>query len=202
MSLDVRIQAALIAAICTLVGVIIGGVIQIYLKDRDISRAKGVAEGAVCIYLCNLRNLFEDFSEEDKTFRNLSLGISVNDNNIQEVNKVIEIIENYDAFLIVKLFDIRQRLHNIRLCSNRYYELRDSDKPYNKLQNVVRYLNVDAKGGLMDVNECIKYTFNEAEDKTKSRLLKNDDFTYFLEALLGDEKFKYYIIKLGINKKI
>lgn len=202
MSLDVRIQAALIAAFCTLVGVIIGGAIQIYVKDREISRAKGVAEGAVCIYLCKLRDLFEDFSEEDETVRNLSLGISVNDNDIQEVNKVIELIENYDAFLIVKLFDVRQRLHNIRLYSNSYYELRDLDKPYNKLQKVVRYLNVDAKGGLTVVNECIKHTFNAAEDKTKSRLLRNNDFIDFLETVLGDKTFKYYIIKLGINKKI
>lgn len=200
--MDVRIQAALIAAICTLIGVIFGGFIQVYLKDREISREKAVAEGAVCIYLCNLRYFFSEFSEDMKIFQSLALGISVNDNNIQEINKVIELIERHDAFLVIKLFNIRQRLSNIRIYVTNYYKQRDAGKQFEKLQEVVGYMKIDAEGGLTDIDETIKHAFNHAEPQTKSYLLKNSDFKSFLEAALGAKTFKYNMIKLGMYKKI
>ncbi|UTZ42778.1 hypothetical protein [Vibrio campbellii] len=200
--MDARIQAALIAAICALLGVVIGGVIQVYLKDREISREKEVAEGAVCIYLCKLREFFSEFSVEQKTYQSLALGISVNDYNFKEIDKIIELIEKHDAFLVVKLFEIRQRLGNIRIYVSKYHELVEADQLDKKIDSVINNINIDARGGMTDIDVCIKHAFYRSEPQTRDYLLKNEDFNEFLDSTLDGKVGRQFMVKQGLSKKI
>lgn len=200
--MDDKIQAALIGAIAAIIGVLIGGYIQAFLKDREIRQSKKIAEGAACLYLCKLRDLFYKFSEEKSTFLMFTLGIGVNENNIQEIDKVIDLIEKHDAFLLVKLFDVRQLLGNLRIYSTEYYKKRDADESYSKLQRLVGTLNIDGRRGLKEIEECIKHTFNNSENETRKTLLANPDFHNFLAIILGDRKFHLYLLKLGLANKI
>lgn len=200
--MDPRIQAALIAAICTIIGVLIGGVIQSHLRSKDIAREKRVAEGAVCLYLCQLRHLFRDFSKRDATYKCLALGITANQNNISEIEKVIELIEKHDAFLVVKLFNIRQRMHNINLGSKQYHKLVKNNPSSVDIEPTVGIINVDGKHGLKEVDMCIKHAFNNCEATTKSYLLKNEDFEKFLAEVLGNSLYQKARRKLGLTKRI
>ncbi|MDA3897348.1 MAG: hypothetical protein PF482_14530, partial [Desulfobacteraceae bacterium] len=68
----------------------------------------------MCIYLCKLRNILFEFSDKNRADKALSLGVSINENNISEINQIINLVEKHDPFLLVRLFDIRQRMGNIR----------------------------------------------------------------------------------------
>ncbi len=200
--MDPRIQAAVIAALFATIGVLIGGFIQSHLRTKDIAREKRVAEGAVCLYLCHLRQLFREFSNLKETYSCLAFGITANQNNISEVEKIIELIEKHDAFLVVQLFRIRQHLHNINQGSKQYHKLVKENPFIDEFDSVVRVINVDGRSGLKTVDMCIKHAFNNCEKATKSYLIKNEDFDVFLAEILGDSFYQKARRRLGLTKKI
>ena len=200
--MDVKIQAVLIGASFSLLGVFIGGWVQAWLRDRDVARDKKIAEGAVCIYLCKTRDMFFQFSEQSNTLKLLALGISANENNTEEVNRLISIIEKYDPHLLVMLFDVRQRLGNIQIYTSRYYKQSEVGEKSERLLETVALLNVDGKHGLKDIDTCIKHAFNNAESESRKYLLQNEAFKGFLATVLGDRTFKYHMLKLGLSTKI
>lgn len=199
--MDVRIQAAIIGALSALLGVLIGGYIQSLLKRREISHEKHVAEGAVALYLCQTRKLFLDFSDLASTHKNLALGVTANANNIAEIDKITEIIQRHDPFLTVKLFNIKQRLYNINVQSKTYWET-TKDSISEKLDIIASYINIDAKGGLREVDECIKHAFNHSEKETRMYLLERADFIEFLKEILGEGLINKLRIKFKILGKI
>jgi hypothetical protein len=196
--MDSRIQAAIIGVFSALFGVILGGIIQSYLKEKEIKRHKMVAEGAVALYLCQLRSLFLNFSIKDETYSSLSLGITANENNIIEVEKIISLIEKHDPFLIVKLYNIKQLLHNIKSGSHSYWEQIEKDPNPKVYEPIVGNINVDGKNGVEIVDECIKHSFANSELQTKRYLLKNKDFNGFLQSILGENNYKKLKEKLKI----
>jgi hypothetical protein len=199
---DPRIQAAVIAAVSAFIGVIVGGMIQSHLKEKEIQREKKVAEGAVALYLCQLRFLFMNYADSNKTYDLLFLGITPNDNNIGEIDKIVSLIEKHDPFLIVRLLNIKQVLHNIRAGSNNYWkQKKENDKP--KLYGpIVDCINIDGKTGLKEVDMSIKHAFNFAESSTKIYLLEQDEFKTFLSEILGNSLYQRLRIKLKLVSNI
>ncbi len=94
--MDPRIEAAIIAATSALAGVIIGGFIQSHQRNKEIEKEKAIAEGAIALYLCQLRELLKNFSNEKKTYSSLDIGVTVNENNLSEINQIINLAEKYD----------------------------------------------------------------------------------------------------------
>ena len=200
--MDPRIQAAIIAAVSAFVGVILGGIIQSSLKNREIIREKMVAEGAVALYLCQLRFLFVDFSNEEETYKALSLGITANENNISEVDKIISLIEKHDPFLVVRLFRIKQLLHNIGNGSRSYWEQIKKNSEPKLYTPIVSYINVDGKRGIKETDECIKHSFNYSENQTKKYLLQDEDFKGFIKSIIGNGLYQRLKIKFKLVSKI
>lgn len=200
--MDPKIMAATIGALAGFVGVVVGGYIQVLIKDRELLKEKRSAEGAVCLYLCHLRSLFDSFSTEDSAYQNLALGIAPNDNNFSELEIILDIIKGHDPFVLIQIFDVKQRLHNIRSYAKDYHRIVKEDGSHKEFGPIVGMLLVDAKGGLKDIDLCIKYTFNRSERETKSYLLKTNEFRLFLPKLLGESWIVRTKIKLGIVKKI
>jgi hypothetical protein len=200
--MDPKIQAALIGAFSALVGVIVGGFIQVHLKDRELRKEKRVAEGATTLYLCRLRSLFEEFSSKEVAYKNLDLGICPNDNNMSEVEMVIDLIKSHDPLILVKLFDVKQRLHNIRSYSKTYHQTNKGSGSYKEYDPIVGSINIDAKGGLKDIDLCIRHAFNHSEDETKKYLLKNEEFKFFLPKIVGANWFQRLRINLNFVEKL
>jgi hypothetical protein len=200
--MDPRIQAAVIAAVSAFIGVFIGGIIQNHLKEKEIKREKKVAEGAVALYLCQLRFLFMAFADEKKTYNALELRITPNENNMSEIDKIVSLIEKHDPFLIVRLLNIKQVLHNIRAGINNYYKQKEeNDNP--KLYGYrVDCINIDGTTGLNEVDISIKHAFNFAEQSTKIYLLEQDEFKTFLSEILGNGLYQRLRMKFKLINKI
>jgi len=199
---DSRIQAALIAAFSALVGVVVGGYIQTHLKDRELQREKKVAEGATTLYLCRLRSLFEVFSDHDRAYNCLHLGISPNTLNMSEVEMVINVIKSHDPFVLVKLFDIRQNLNNIKIYSKSYHRIVEEGGSYKAYEPYIGMMTVDGKHGLKTIDLCIKQTFNHTDLETRKYLLANEEFKKFLPKIVGDSWFQRLRVKFNFVEKI
>lgn len=200
--MDAKIAAAIIGATSALIGVIIGGIIQSYLKDKEIRREKKVAEGAIALYLCQLRLLLENFADKNVTYKSFTLGITVNKNNFSEIDKIIDLSQKHDPYVLVKLFYSRQRLHNINAYTKSYKEKGDDSQSMKDKEVIVEWINIDAKNGLSEVDNMIKHTFNNAEDESKKYLVSNPDFKHFLEEILGNSLYQKFRRKFNFIGEI
>jgi len=196
--MDVKIQAAIVGAVTAILVTAINWLIQRNIQDREQKKKKKIAEGTVALYLCQLRLLYENFSTEEETSKSLMLGISINEHNLEEVEKIINIIEEYDSYLTVQLFYIRQSLSNIRKYAKMYHNINSEDTFTKKHREIIGYINIDAKRGLKDVDISIEHACRYAEDETIKFLLLKKEFNTFLEAVLGTNQYKKLKTKLKI----
>ncbi len=190
--MDIKIQAAIVGAVTAIIVTLINWFIQKDLKDRELKQKKQVAEGTVALYLCQLRLLYANFSNEEDIFKSSALSISINQNNLDEVNKIIEIIEPYDSYLTIKFFYIRQSMSNIKIYMNALKSTleKDDDDPTKDPRIQTGCIMVDAKRGLKDLDEALRHSCKYAESETLKFLLSTEEFNALLQEVLGDERYE------------
>lgn len=161
--MEPAVQGAIIGACAVAVGVMTTGFIQWRLKlGEEDRRAQEAAELAI-FYNRRLRRVLHDFSQEQNLSTNLALGISINDDDISDMEYVLKELSTKIPQLNLILFDVRRHLKNIQIYTEQYRrlicELREGCGRENDLPVILGWIQIDAKNGSIKSHEAIQLAF-------------------------------------------
>jgi hypothetical protein len=173
--MEPAVQGAIIGASAALLGVISSGVIQWALKISEESRRKQEAAELTIFHCRRLRRVFQELSEEQSLTTHLALGISINDDDIYDLEYILKELSTKIPQLNLRIFDIRRLLKNVQSYSKQYWDLLDSIKKgtgnLKDLQVIEALIRIDAGKGNSEAHETIQLAFKQLSASRKKSLV-------------------------------
>lgn len=168
--MEPAVQGALVGATAAIIGVVSSGAIQWCLKISEESRRKQEAAELMIFYCRRLRSVLRTLSAQPSLSSSLSLGISINGDDISDLEYVLKELSTKIPQLNLIAFDIKRALKNVQGYTNQYWELladlkKGSGNPKD-LPIIESWLMTDARQGSIQAHNAIQLSF---EQLTKSR---------------------------------
>lgn len=174
--MEPAVQGAIIGASAALLGVLSGGLIQWALKiTEELRRREEVAE--LIIFHCRrLRRVLQEFSDEQSLAQHLALGISINDDDISDLEYILKELSTKIPELNLRIFDIRRLVKNIQRYSKQYWALLDSIREgagnVNDLPIIEGWIRIDAQHGNTEAHKAIQLAYKKLSRRRKKLLIK------------------------------
>lgn len=173
--MEPAVQGAIIGASAALLGVLSGGVIQWALKISEEKRRREEAAELIIFHCRRLRRVLQDFSDEKSLAQHLALGISINDDDINDLEYILKELSTKIPELNLRIFDIRRLIKNIQNYSKQYWSLRDSIKEENgnpkDLPIIEGWIRIDARHGNAEAHKAIHLAFKKLSKSRKKSLI-------------------------------
>lgn len=168
--MEPAVQGALVGATAAIIGVISSGAIQWGLKISEESRRKQEAAELMIFYCRRLRSVLRKLSAQPSLSSHLALGISINDDDISDLEYILKELTTKIPQLNLIAFDIRRALKNVQSYSNQYWDLLATLKKgvgnQKDLPIIESWLMIDARQGSIQAHNAIQHSFAQL---TKSR---------------------------------
>lgn len=172
--MEPAVQGALVGATAAIIGVVSSGAIQWGLKISEESRRKQEAAELMIFYCRRLKSLFRKLSTQPSTTKTLDLGISVNNDDISDLEYVLKELTTKIPQLNLVAFDIKRALKNIQNHSNQYWDLQAAVKNGGgnpkDLPIIESWIMTDARKGGKLARKAIKLSFNQLS-RTRRKIL-------------------------------
>ncbi len=169
------VQGAIIGACAAILGVLATGIIQWLLKISEESRRTQEVAEIVIYYNRRLRRAFQDFSNPTTLSNNLALGISINEDDIADLEYVLNELSTKIPPLTLILFDVRRHLKNIQTYTAQYQDLINEIKEgCNKVKDlpiILGWINIDAKNGSIESHKAIQLAFSLLSKHRRKKIL-------------------------------
>ncbi|WP_141695187.1 hypothetical protein [Pseudomonas graminis] len=168
--MEPAVQGALVGATAAIIGVISSGAIQWGLKISEESRRKQETAELIIFYCRRLRSVLRKLGSQPSLSSHLALGISINDDDVGDLDYVLKELGTKIPQLALIAFDIKRALKNVQSYSNQYWDLLASLKNGTgnpkDLPVIESWLMIDARQGSIQAHNAIQLSF---EQLTKPR---------------------------------
>ena len=174
--MEPAVQGAIIGASAALLGVVSSGVIQWALKITEESRRKQEAAELTIFHCRRLRRVLQDLSDEQSLTKHLSLGISINDDDINDLEYILKELSTKIPQLNLSIFDIRRLIKNVQSYSKQYWDLLESLKKGTgnpkDLPIIEGWIRIDARNGNTEAHKAIQLAFKQLSKSRKKVLIQ------------------------------
>lgn len=161
--MDPAVQGAIIGASAALFGVFVSGVVQWFLGKAEEGRRRDEAAELLIFYCRRLRKVFENFTDENELQKCLSIGVSVNSDDLADLEFVLNEISVKLPHTNLLLFDLRRVLKNIKTYSNKWWDVQEKlkkDEGNEKDLTILEsWIKTDAARGSKDAHRAIQEAF-------------------------------------------
>lgn len=174
--MEPAVQGALVGATAAIIGVVSSGAIQWALKKSEELRRQHEAAELMIFYCRRLRSLCRRLSSQSSTSKALSLGISINDDDISDLEYVLKELATKIPHLNLIAFDIRRALRNIQSYSNQYWDLQSAIKNgsgnSSHLPIIESWIMIDARQGSKLARKAIQLSFKQLPELRKKAVIR------------------------------
>jgi hypothetical protein len=176
------IYAAIITGTAALVGVLIGGLLQYFLSERQYERKRTQSLNTASLFIAEILSVFNEFSDEENMYKILALNIRMPKFLQEQLGTLYTAVSEFDPKMAIDILWTRQACANVDSYLEEAKTISKTNRLDPNIPPILEMALVDVKNATKYAKQIVVRGYNSGGRKTRTELFSCESFqTVFAE---------------------